>query len=90
MQPPAKRLRAMLWRVKQHCLFGHVYHLQKNNAHLITRSFLMIQLVNFTSAAFQDFPKAYLCFLVSASPKKIAEEIKFLGILQKCVSMNKI
>ena len=36
MQRPGERLKAMLWRVKKHYLFGHVYHLQKNNAQLIT------------------------------------------------------
>ena len=30
----------------------------------------MIQLVSFTSAAFEAFAEAYLCFLVSASAKK--------------------
>ena len=44
----------------------------------------MIQLVSFTSAAFEAFAEAYLCFLVSASPKK------FLGFLKKYVSENKI
>ena len=39
--------------------------------HTITRSFLMIQSVRFTSAAFEAFAKAYLCLLVSASPKEI-------------------
>ena len=28
LQPPAERLKAMLRRVKQHSLFGHVHHLQ--------------------------------------------------------------
>ena len=50
----------------------------------------MIQLVSFTSAAFEAFAEAYLCFLVSASAKKNAEVIKFLGILKKYVSENKI
>ena len=36
LEPPAERWKAMLWRVKQHCLFGDVYHLQKNNAQSIT------------------------------------------------------
>ena len=49
----------------------------------------MIQLVSFTSAAFEAFAEAYLCFLVSASAKKNAEVIKFLGILKKYVSENK-
>ena len=90
MQPPAERLKAILRRFKQHCLFGQVYHLQKNIAQLITWSFLMIQSVSFTSAAFEAFAEAYLCFLVSASAKKNAEVIKFLGILKKYVSENKI
>ena len=50
----------------------------------------MIQSVSFTSAAFEAFAEAYLCFLVSASAKKNAEVIKFLGILKKYVSKNKI
>ena len=65
-------------------------HLQKNIAQLITWSFLMIQSVSFTSAAFEAFAEAYLCFLVSASAKKNAEVIRFLGILKKYVSKNKI
>ena len=28
LQPPAERLKAMLRRVKQHSLYGHVHHLQ--------------------------------------------------------------
>ena len=50
----------------------------------------MIQSVSFTSAAFEAFAEAYLCFLVSASAKKNAEVIRFLGILKKYVSKNKI
>ena len=65
-------------------------HLQKNIARLITWSFLMVQSASFTSAAFEAFAEAYLCFLVSASAKKNAEVIKFLGILKKYVSKNKI
>ena len=42
----------------------------------------MIQLVSFTSAAFEAFAEAYLCFLVSTSAKKKAEAIKFLRILK--------
>ena len=42
----------------------------------------MIQSVSFTSAALELFAEAYLCFLVSASAKKNAEVIKFLGILK--------
>ena len=49
----------------------------------------MIQSASFTSAAFEAFAEAYLCFLVSASAKKNAEVIKFLGILKKYVSENK-
>ena len=49
----------------------------------------MIQSVSFTCAAFEAFAEAYLCFLVSASAKKNAEVIKFLGILKKYVSENK-
>ena len=45
----------------------------------------MIQSVSLTSAAFEAFAKAYLCFLVSATPppkkkNKNAKAIKFLGI----------
>ena len=36
----------------------------------INRMIIMIQLVSFTSAAFEAFAEAYLCFLVSASAKK--------------------
>ena len=46
----------------------------------------MVQSASFTSAAFEAFAEAYLCFLVSASAKKNAEVIKFLGILKKYVS----
>ena len=50
----------------------------------------MIQSVSFTSAAFEAFAEAYLCFLVSASLLVNVGAIKFLGILQKYVSKNKI
>ena len=52
----------------------------------------MIQSVSFTSASFEGFIEAYLCFLVSVSAKKKknAEVIKFLGILKKYFSENKI
>ena len=50
----------------------------------------MIQSASFTSTAFEAFAEAYLCFLVSASAKKNAEVIRFLGILKKYVSKNKI
>ena len=43
---------------------------QKINTQLITCSFLMIQTVSFTSAAFEVFAEVYLCFLVSATAKK--------------------
>ena len=59
-------------------------------AQLITWLFLMTQSASFTSAAFEAFAEAYLCFLVSASAKKNAEVIRFLGILKKYVSKNKI
>ena len=49
----------------------------------------MIQSVSFTSAAFEAFAEAYLCFLVPALAKN-AEVIKFLGILKKYVTENKI
>ena len=47
-------------------LFDGVYHLQKNNTQLIAWSFLIIESVSFTSAAFDDFAEANLWFLVSA------------------------
>ena len=52
----------------------------------------MIQSASFTSAAFEAFAEAYLSFLVSAEvdTKKTVEVIKFLGILKKYVSKNKI
>ena len=53
----------------------------------------MIQSVSFTSAVFEAFIEAYLCFLVSVSAKKKlknAEVIKFLGILKNYFSENKI
>ena len=56
----------------------------------------MIQSVSFTSAAFEAFAEAYLCFLVSGSAKKNkktknnAEAIKLLGILKIYISKNKI
>ena len=43
----------------------------------------MIHSVRFTSAAFEAFAEAYLCFLVSLSARKNAEAIKFLGIFKK-------
>ena len=46
-------------------------YLQKNIAQLITRSFLVIQSVNFTSAAFEASAEPYLCFLESGSTKKM-------------------
>ena len=49
----------------------------------------MIQSVSFTSAAFETFAEASLCFLVSALARK-AEGAKFLGILKKYVSKYKI
>ena len=65
-------------------------HLQKSIAQLIARSFLMIQSVSFTSAAFEAFAEAYLCFSVPTSAKKNTEVIKFLGIIKKYVSENQI
>ena len=44
-------------------------HLQKNITQLIT-SFLIIQSVSFTGAAFEAFAKTYLSSLVSGSTKK--------------------
>ena len=45
------------------------FRVRKNNVQLITWSFLMIQSVGFTSAAFEVFAEAYLFVLVSASEK---------------------
>ena len=56
--------------------------LNKNNAELVTWSFLMIQSASFTSATLEDFTKAYLFVLVSALAKKNAKAIKFLRILK--------
>ena len=43
----------------------------------------MIESVRFTSAAFEAFAEAYLCFLVSAlAKKKNAAVMKFLRILK--------
>ena len=59
----------------------------------------MIQSVSFTIAAFEirlssrQMPKLlsrHIWFLVSASAKKKAKAIKFLGILKKYVSKNEI
>ena len=44
---------------------------------------LMIQSVSFTSGALEAFAEAYVCFLVSASAKKIAVPIQLFGILKK-------
>ena len=57
-----------LWRVKWHSLFDHVYHLQKNNT--ITWSFLLIQSVNFTSAAFWGFCRSISMFFNICLEKK--------------------
>ena len=51
----------------------------------------MIQWVSLSSTVFKAFSEAYLCFLASAlTKKKNGEVIKFLGILKKCLSKNKI
>ena len=50
----------------------------------------MIQSVSFTSAAFEAFAEAHLYFLVSASALKNAEATKFLEVLKKYVTKNKI
>ena len=49
---------------------GHVYHLQKRIAQLMVISFLMIQSVSSTVAAFEAFAEACLYLLVSASAEK--------------------
>ena len=64
-------------------------HLQKSIAKSVTWSFLMIRSVSFTSATFEAFAEAYLCFLVPALAKN-AEVIKFLGILKNYVTENEI
>ena len=83
LQPPAERLKAISWRVTKHCLFCHVYHLQKKNAQLITWTFLMIQSVSFASAAFEAF--AEVCFSVSSLTKRIAKAIKFLKKMSRII-----
>ena len=51
----------------------------------------MIQSVNFTSATFESFAEGYLCFFsICLAKKKNAKAIKFLEILKKYVSKNKI
>ena len=50
----------------------------------------MVHSASFTSAAFEAFAEACLYFLVQALKKKNADVIKFLGILKKYVSENKI
>ena len=50
----------------------------------------MIQWVSFTSAAFEAFAEAYLCFFSICLDRKNAEAIKFPGILKINVSKNKI
>ena len=57
-------------------------HLQKNIVQLITRSFLMIQSVSFTSAAFGGFCQGISMFFSICLNKKSAEVIKFFGILK--------
>ena len=71
-------------------MFCHVYHLQKNNAQLVAWPFLMIESVRITSAAFEAFAEAYLCFFSICLSKKNAQAIKFLEILKKYVTKNKI
>ena len=64
------------WEIKSHAVesqitllvWPYLNHLQKNIKQLITWSFLMIQSVNFTSAAFEAFAETYL--------KKYASENK--------------
>ena len=74
----------MFWRVKEHCLFDHVYHLQKNNAQLTTWSFLIIQSVSFTSATVKAFAEEYPCFLSICLGKKNYEVIKFFKNEKQC------
>ena len=50
----------------------------------------MIHSASFTSAAFEAFGEAYLCFFSICLSQKYTEVIKFLGILKKYVSENKI
>ena len=59
-------------------------------AQLIRWSFLTIQSVSFISAAFEAFAKTYTCFFRICLGKKIADVIKFLGILKKYVSESNI
>ena len=60
------------------------------NQSTINHIIIFNDLISLTSAAFEAFAEGYLCFLVSASAIKNAEAIKFLGILKKYVSKNKI
>ena len=53
-------------------------------------SFPSVRNLSRQSANAEAFAKAYIYFLVSALTKKNAEAIKFLGILKKHVSKNKI
>ena len=66
-------------------MFGHVYHLQKNNAQLITWPFLMIQSVSFTSDWLDNadqllyYPQmsilfsCFFCSVISVSKKRNIE-----------------
>ena len=71
-------------------VWSRLSHLQKNIAQLITWSFLMIQSVSFTSAAFGGFCQGISMFFSICVNRKNAEVIKFFGILKKYVSENKI
>ena len=53
---------------------------------------LLVQLSKFASksANAEAFAEAYLCFLVSASTKKMSRELNCSGILKKYIAKNKI
>ena len=52
-------------------LWPYLNHLQKNIGQLVTLSFLMIQLVCFTSAAFEAFAKLFLFIQLAKVNKMI-------------------
>ena len=89
MQPPAERVKACCGESNNiACLAMFITYERQHT--IITWSFLMIQSASFPSAIFEAFAEVNLCYLVSASARKDAEAIGFLGILRKHVYKNKI